>query len=528
MNRETAARLLEKSLKDIFAFSVSRLYNKQDAEDLTNDIVTEVLSSVGRLECDSAFYGFMWKIAENTLKRYIRGKNTENTEFNENFFGVYWETPESKYIESEEVCALRRELALLSRQYRETTVKYYLENKTVSQISKELGTSEEMVKYYLFKTRKILKEGVNMERKFGERSYNPAVFCPDFWGNGSNGYIWQTFERKLPGNIVLSAYDKPMSLKDLSLELGVSAVYLEDELEILLKNNFIKKIGNKYQTDFLIFKTDYEREFQRRVPSEEICGKTTDKLSEITEKLLPEYSKKDFGTGLDDNALRWFIVNFTLLSALGFFEERAQEKLGEYPYLNPYTRGFVYGHDNNYEFGYFGGIYGHCENRKNTAWYAAVNYNIIKNCQWWQGASAERTEVLCDAILGKSVEDSNKETAAQLASNGMLTIDLGKFKPLFPVFTTKDFYNMTKDLMPAIELIEDCMDKICKTAAEIFKKYTPENLRDRCEQLCYVRHQADAMGIITEKLVEKGYLHIPDKKTNLCIFGVRRISEKQP
>lgn len=90
MNRETAARLLEKSLKDIFAFSVLRLYNKQDAEDLTNDIVTEVLASVGRLECDSAFYGFMWKIAENTLKRYIRGKTAADTEFNERFLGVYW------------------------------------------------------------------------------------------------------------------------------------------------------------------------------------------------------------------------------------------------------------------------------------------------------------------------------------------------------------------------------------------------------------------------------------------------------
>ena len=135
---------------------------------------------------------------------------------------------------------------------------------------------------------------------------------------------------------------------------------------------------------------------------------------------------------------------------------------------------------------------------------------------------------MCDAILGKSVEETNSETVAQLASEGMLTADSGRLKACFPVFTTRGAYNMTKDLMPAIELIGDCMDKICKTAAEIFKKYTPENLRDRCEQLCYVRHQADAMGIITEKLVEKGYLHIPDKKTNLCIFGVRRISEKQP
>ena len=88
-----------------------------------------------------------------------------------------------------------------------------------------------------------------MERKYGEKSYNPSKFGINFWGNGGNSYIWETFERKLPGNIVLAAYEKPLTIEELSLELGVSAVYLEDELEILLKYNFITKSGNKYQTN---------------------------------------------------------------------------------------------------------------------------------------------------------------------------------------------------------------------------------------------------------------------------------------
>ena len=73
MEHSIVAKKLNESLKDIFAFSVSHLYNKQDAEDLTNDIIVEVLSSADRLENDDAFYGYMWKIADHTLKRYIRG-----------------------------------------------------------------------------------------------------------------------------------------------------------------------------------------------------------------------------------------------------------------------------------------------------------------------------------------------------------------------------------------------------------------------------------------------------------------------
>lgn len=526
MDEQIATQLLQNSLKDIFAFSMSRLYDKQDAEDLTNDIIVEVLSSIERLHNDDAFYGYMWKIADNTFKRFIKTKSNKNVEFNENFLGAYWETPENIYIDSEEVTYLRRELSLLSKQYREATVMYYIHNKSVAEISKELKTSEEMVKYYLFQTRKILKEGINMERKYGEKSYNPGIFAINFWGGGGdNGYVWQTFERKLPGNIVLAAYEKPLTLKELSLELGVAAPYLEDELEILIRNKFVKQISNKYQTDFLIFKTPYELEFQQKIPSADICKSTALKIQDTVERLLPKFKQKDFGIELDDNELRWFVVNFILISALGCFEEKSKEKFGPYPVLIGSTHGFVYGHDNNYEFNSFEGIYGCCYNKNRTAHYTAVNYNAIVKCQRWMGGNITRTERMCDAILGNTVQ-SDDMAVAQLVSENMINITDNKLSANFPVFTSRDDYLMREQLKEIIDATVVCMQEICIKATEIFKKHSPKYFEDKCEQLCYIRHQADAMAIIVQKLVGDGYLTVPDERTNLTIFGVKKVSNQ--
>lgn len=525
MEHSIVAKKLNESLKDIFAFSVSHLYNKQDAEDLTNDIIVEVLSSADRLENDDAFYGYMWKIADHTLKRYIRGKKRSPLQLPDDFPGVYWDVAEDKLIADEELANLRRELSLLSKQYRDVTIKFYIEHKSCAFISKELGISEEMVKYYLFKTRKILKEGVMMTREYGEKSYNPSNFGINFWGCGGPSYVWETFDRKLPGNIVLAAYEKPRSMQELSLELGVSVPYLEDEIDILMRNQFIKQIGNKYQTDFVIFSSAYESNFLEQVPATDICTETAGRISVFVDSVLPRFRKKDFGIHMDDNQLRWFIVNFALHNALGIFEARTQERLGHYPKLNATTQGFVYGHDNGYPAGYFCGIYGRCDNRDRTAWFSAVNYNVILSCQQWRGGSLERFETLCNSILRMPVSDQNKDTVSQLASEGFITVSDGKTKANFPVFTSKERYLMEKKLQEIINLTVDCMEKICGMAYVILKTYTPQHLYDRCEHLCYVRHQADAMGIIVEKLVADKYLIVPEERTNLCMYGVIQKSD---
>lgn len=525
MEHSIVIQKLTDSIKDIFAFCVSRLYNKQDAEDLTNDIIVEVLSSAERLKNDDAFYGYMWTIAENTFKRFIRSKRIKETEYRADFQGVYWDTPENKILEDTDLIVLRRELSLLSRQYRDVTVKYYIENKPCTIIAQELDISEEMVKYYLFKTRKKLKEGVTMDRKYGEKSYNPGKFYPNFWGSGNNGYVWQTFERRLPGNIVLAAYEKPLSIEELSLELGVSAPYLEDELDVLEKYNFVRKSSNKYQTDLLIFKRLMEEEVQNFVPCADICMETVSKVKKQVDMLLPKFKKMDLGIAMDENQLKWFIVNFAMIDALGQFEDEANKKFGPYPRLNATTVGLIWGHDNNdYFLRYFHGIYGHCGNREDTAWYTAVNYSVIKECQLWRGGDINWTQVICDGILNAAISNQDEEIVAQLIRRDMVAVENGHIKTKFPTFTTKQAHYMRKMLKETIDATVECMDKICTMATEICKKYTPKHLQDRCERIAYVYYQADVMGIVVEKLVADGYLIVPKERTNLCVFGVKRLS----
>lgn len=517
MNRERAAELLSENLKNIFAFSLSNLFDKQDAEDLTNDIIVEVLSSVERLESDDAFYGYMWRIAENTLKKRIR--KSYYVKRNSSFCEVNWSTPEDDIIKDEELMILRRELALLSRQYREVTVQYYVKNKTVSEISKEFKISEEMVKYYLFKTRKILKEGIQMQRNFGEKSYNPGTFGINFLGGGENSYIWHTFERKLPCNIVLAAYEKPLTLWELSLELGVAAAYLEDELDILLDYNFVKKTGDKYQTNFIIFKEEYEEIFFKTILSTVSSELIVKNMTKAVEENFHKLRKMDFGMNLDDNKLRWFIVNYLLFNTLELCEEKIKNVYGGFPQLTPKARGFVYGHDNNYTYGHFQGIYDY-HSKQVDARYGALNYNMIRECQCWRSPSFACNDLICAAVRGEDVS-SDEELVAYAVSEGAITVEDGKLKANFPVFTNKQKEEICEMFASVIKEIYDYIEDVCNEALKHLKSYVPKNLADKCEALCFVRHQSDVVAIIAEQLVKIGYLTVPDEKANLCFFGIR-------
>lgn len=210
MTDKRASELLAENLTAIYGYAFSKLYDKDKADDLASEIVYEIIISARNLKDENVFWGFAWSIAENTFRRFIRrsGLSAQIVELNDENIGVYDLSPAEEYIkretESEEIYLLRRELSLLKKTHREVCVAYYVDNKSCSQIAKEQNISVEMVKYHLFKTRKLLKEGIGMQRTLGEKNYNPGTFRLDFWGD-RNKY-GGLFKRKLPGAIVLAAY----------------------------------------------------------------------------------------------------------------------------------------------------------------------------------------------------------------------------------------------------------------------------------------------------------------------------------
>lgn len=51
-----------------------------------------------------------------------------------------------------------------------------------------------------------------------------------------------------------AAYEKPLTVEEISMRTGIPAMYIEDELPRLEYGDAVCKIGNKYATNFIVFR----------------------------------------------------------------------------------------------------------------------------------------------------------------------------------------------------------------------------------------------------------------------------------
>jgi len=184
LEQENSNRLIAEAAKSIFAYCRTRTNSREEAEDLSQDILLELVKTQGNLRDDKAFYGFMWAVASNVYKNWCKKrKKTIGSELNVHISDESISLPEMLEQESD-LMLLERELGLLTEQNRKVIILYYFNGEKVSAISKSLNISESMVKFLLFKSRKILKEGMNMERTKGDLSFNPRRLALTPYGNG--------------------------------------------------------------------------------------------------------------------------------------------------------------------------------------------------------------------------------------------------------------------------------------------------------------------------------------------------------
>lgn len=312
-----AGELISQSMKTIYLWSLSKVSDPYEAEELSSDVIAAVLASAENLKCDDAFFGFLWQVARNTYKNYLRRKSrTKTVEIDENL------SDNSDVLgdicHSEELSTLRRELAFLSEKYRICTVSYYFNGMSVREIAEKYGLTTDTVKVNLFKSRKILKEGIAMDRQFGEKSFNPAPFFVNSLINGkSNNAYYLLTNQLIATQILHSAYYEAMTVEQLSTELGVASVYIEEELRILIGFKLIKKIGEKkYQTNLLVLSKDYldtaadkmSKQFTTRVA--EVIAGVKSKLAQIREI--------DFenNAALSDRVLLWDLYAYLCITAM--------------------------------------------------------------------------------------------------------------------------------------------------------------------------------------------------------------------
>ena len=142
----------------IYSWSIKKTNNKEDAEDLTNSIFLAVFEYFNKDIKVEKLENLIWKIAYNIwstkAKNYIKEK--DNIEFNEEYQISHNEEMLDKVIYREIINNLNN--IGLTPNEEKTFKMYYINDLSIKEISNRLSTTESNVKFYLYNSRKKIKE----------------------------------------------------------------------------------------------------------------------------------------------------------------------------------------------------------------------------------------------------------------------------------------------------------------------------------------------------------------------------------
>ena len=168
----------ENYMEPLYYFCLKKTGDSYEAEDLTQDIALNILTAINGGVIPESFSGWVWQIARNRYSRWATRKHKQSDSVTGSDIADFEIADENddilgEMIHAEDLALLRRELAFISGEYRNIVTAFYLEDRSIRDIAATLSLPESAVKQRLYRARKILKEGMNMAREFGKKSYKP-------------------------------------------------------------------------------------------------------------------------------------------------------------------------------------------------------------------------------------------------------------------------------------------------------------------------------------------------------------------
>ena len=497
MKKERTDKMIAESAKTIFSYCRARTSSKEEAEDLSQDIVLELLGAKGSFTSDKAFYGFMWAVAGNVYKNWCKKRaRYVVTELDEHILDNV--APITEAIEKEEdIRLLHRELSLLSEQHRKATILYYFDGLRVSQITKSLNISESMVKFLLFKSRKILKEGMNMERN--NLSFNPSGMTLGLYGGNWPGYVDPTsFERNLIAqNILLACYNERCTIEELSLQMGVAVPYLESDLTELCACGLLTQKGGKYETAIAIFTKAFAIEAESKTMS--LQQEMADIIGQVLDKRLDDVKAIGFHQGgKDDSLLKWRITHLIIDQAvLRRTDELAKPALSNHAGHNL----LIWGAENyDSRYGRYGCLF-------------VVNNNDcgdeIRFLEFFANSFRERIfdfghfmnqqnriNIFLEIAKGKVAgwDENDMLEISELIKHGFLEKNGDKLDLCVPVYTAAQYEQIVSLVGAEINKLEEITRRILEISTDILLQHTPNSLKKQAQNIGWLKRFDLAMS----------------------------------
>ncbi|HBL83871.1 MAG: hypothetical protein A2Y17_00150 [Clostridiales bacterium GWF2_38_85] len=259
----------------IYRFCLHRLNSRTDAEDLSQEILLCIIESMQKQKIDN-LGNYIWRVAHNRYARKIQqNQHEKNIVYGEEYlFDIEDKTSLIDNIQKTEEYSLTfKALHTLSSMYRNILVDFYVYELNIYQIAKKYDLSVETVKWRLHTGREKMKVRLDIVNKTYSK-IKMHVMC-----NGSfdpNKYLCNQIYKA----IAVACYDSPITIEEVSLATGIPTLYLEEALEYMIYGDAIEKVGNKYQTNFIIVKES---------DNQKMCNALQSKIKEIAEKVWTVY-----------------------------------------------------------------------------------------------------------------------------------------------------------------------------------------------------------------------------------------------
>ena len=312
---------------------------------------------------------------------------------------------------------------------------------------------------------------------------------------------------------MLSVFDSPKTLEELSLEVGVAMPYLEDEVAKLEEYRLLVKKGRKYHCGIVIYdKTFTEKVHQaaQAAARENIGGIRA--AVEKGKKLLEE---TDFSCARDDENIRgWFILMLICWEALQESESRMKNPL-TFPLLENGCRGYVMGMRGEIPSG-LSGIYGRYQLEHDYV--RAFNFNLLTDRVFNPFAKGVRDVLLaCEAGRG---ETADLERLSEMLGNGFVRVEDGAIRPDFPMISEKDYLSLAEKLKDEIGETAALAAGLRDAAAEMLAEMMPGDLRT-VREIGSIISMWSLMEDIIPVALEDGVLAKDGEDRNPTVFWFR-------
>ena len=257
---------------DLLHIAIGKCDSLEDAQDLVQNTLLEGLLAIRKgTEIEHAkswlitvlnrkYYDLLREKYRKPLVFYGMEEDIEKamSDFESDLSSPEWdfERDEGELTEEENV---RRLVAGMTKLYREVLIRHYFHGQGIKEIAEALSLPENTVKSRLRLGRDKLRKDFTME-KYEKQSYEPENLWISSSGNG--GMEDQPYSLvkndKIIMNLLILAYDKPVTIPELADAIGISTTYIEPIVERLVNGELMKQTGDRVYTDFIIY-TEQDR-----------------------------------------------------------------------------------------------------------------------------------------------------------------------------------------------------------------------------------------------------------------------------